>query len=880
MSAEIAHNHTNYQLRSKLPQYIRFAAIVAMAVTIIAVGVGFYRERSKSAFRLKSEHTQLSTDVVAEVNGYERSETEDGVTKYHITADHAKTFSDDHQELTNVNLELFDKEGIPTEKMTAHEALYIPEQNKNFTAYLKGNVQIGTRDELNIKTEHIAYTRVNETAEADEHVEFDRGTVKGKSLGATVKMVERELDLLKNVEIEMFETPELVKSGVRYGKLNSGSATYDQKANRIDLRDGTAIELLSKGRTAGSTTTTNVNSARASVNLIGEAGKSMQIKTLEMFDTVHIISNESGRPPTDIDAGYVLYDKPADSFALKNGAHIVTAAQDKSTDIRAAEIDYDRLHGHLQLGGGAEILQGSDQIKGDVITAKLFPDNKLKSAVARGSGFARQTGTERTTTITAPELNASYDDQGQLRDANAIGQSTAEIVAKGNAEYSTAFMSAAKGIGLTFKGEGLIEAMRTDGRTSIQLNAPDTGPGSANKRVTADVVRTRFAANGKDIQKAEAVGDAEISVDPLHSGPENYKTTINAPRFDCEFFATGNNAKTCVGGKKAKSVRVPTVAKEGRGTQTLTTDQITAEFDPKTHDVEMLEADGNSKFNELDRTAIAKQITYASTGQVVRLRGGEPTVWDSAARAKAREIDWDTKNNRSSLRGSVSTTYYSQKQMKGSSPFGSPDKPVFITAEIAEIDHRAEKAVYNVNARGWQGENYVRGDRITVDQPAGKFLAEGDVHSLLYNAKLKKDGKDSTVPTSAAAASMNYERDTHILQYRTNVDIRQGTDRITAGSADVYMSENNEVAKTIAETDVVITQPARRATASWLQYTTADEIAVLRGSPATVTDAENGSSQSAQITVHMRDNRVLSDGKTKQVQAGRSRSVYKVKPTQ
>ena len=52
----------------------------------------------------------------------------------------------------------------------------------------------------------------------------------------------------------------------------------------------------------------------------------------------------------------------------------------------------------------------------------------------------------------------------------------------------------------------------------------------------------------------------------------------------------------------------------------------------------------------------------------------------------------------------------------------------------------------------------------------------------------------------------------------------------------------------------------------------------IRGNPATINDSVNGSSQSGQLTFYMRDNRVVSEGKTKQNTSGRTRSVYKVKP--
>jgi len=61
-----------YEFRAKLPSYVRIGALTAIAVTVLLVVVGFYRERNKSTFRLRPEHTQLSNDVTAEVNGYER----------------------------------------------------------------------------------------------------------------------------------------------------------------------------------------------------------------------------------------------------------------------------------------------------------------------------------------------------------------------------------------------------------------------------------------------------------------------------------------------------------------------------------------------------------------------------------------------------------------------------------------------------------------------------------------------------------------------------------------------------------------------------------------------------------------------------------------
>ena len=124
---------------------------------------------------------------------------------------------------------------------------------------------------------------------------------------------------------------------------------------------------------------------------------------------------------------------------------------------------------------------------------------------------------------------------------------------------------------------------------------------------------------------------------------------------------------------------------------------------------------------------------------------------------------------------------------------------------------------------------------------------------------------------------MSYNRDAHLVHYENNVDIRQGTDRIVGGKANLYLDERNDISRSEIENNVVITQPNRRAVGDYAQYTAADEKVILRGNPARVDDAEQGSSSGGQMTVYLRSNNVLSEGKSKQNSTGRIRSVFKVK---
>ncbi len=158
-------NVKNLELRARMPQIFRGLAVFALLATVLAIGIGFYRARNNKEFRMKSLPTELSKDIVAEINNYERRESDGNVVKYYIKADKATTFKDNHQELENVFLQVFDEAGDKSDKITASKAVYIPvaDDTKNFNAYFSGNVNIETRDALRVKTEQLTYDKASET---------------------------------------------------------------------------------------------------------------------------------------------------------------------------------------------------------------------------------------------------------------------------------------------------------------------------------------------------------------------------------------------------------------------------------------------------------------------------------------------------------------------------------------------------------------------------------------------------------------------------------------------------------------------------------------------------------------------------------------------
>jgi lipopolysaccharide transport protein LptA len=425
----------------------------------------------------------------------------------------------------------------------------------------------------------------------------------------------------------------------------------------------------------------------------------------------------------------------------------------------------------------------------------------------------------------------------------------------------------------------LLKQMRTEGRAVMNLSAPKSkanDPRAANKRLTADTVKLIWRVTGRDLASAEAVGNAELFVDPVIKNAQADKKTLTAPRIDCDFFESGNLARTFTASGGAKAVIEPVQTVADRGTRVLTSQKMTASFVKDTQALERMDALGDAKFNENDRNGVATNISYTESDKTIRLRGGEPTIWDSRARTKAVEMDSDLINNVSYSRGKTSTTYYSQEQTNGAVPFSKVKSPVYIVGDRGEFRRDSGVAVYTGNARAWQDDNFVRADKLTIYTNEKKMSGDGHVQSAIYNARRR--GDSTTIPVFAASDSMSYSDPNRTLHYEGDVDIRQGTDRITGGIADVYLlRDTSEVEKTIAQRNVVMTQPNRKGTGDWIQYTTADEVAILKGNPARVEDIEKGSTEGGRLTVNMRDGRVTADDARGPQSAGRVRSTHKVK---
>ena len=539
-------------------------------------------------------------------------------------------------------------------------------------------------------------------------------------------------------------------------------------------------------------------------------------------------------------------------------------------------------HDSLQMNfsGGVTIEQELDILSGDNLTAYLNKDKRLERAEVRGNAYMRVMDPGHAAEVHALNMDFFMDQDQRLQRATATNDVTARTL-DGDSDVQITGSTSLEALFQASGDSSLLKQMTAGGRSVISMSAPKSkanDPKAANKRLTANAVKLTWRSTGRDLEKAEANGDAELFIEPVVSSARSERKTLNAPQFDCDFFEAGNLTRTCKATGGSKAVLDPMQPSQNRGTRTLNSQGMTAVFLKDTQDIERVDAQGDAKFNENDRNGIAATVSYVAADQTVRLRGGDPTVWDSRGRTKAVELDSDLLNRVSYARGRTTTTYYSQEQTNGATPFSKTKSPVYIASERGEFRHDSGQAIYTGNARAWQDDNYVRGDKLVIYINDKRMEASGHVQTTIYNAKRRVENSPAVVPVFAAADSMFYSDPDRTIHYEGNVDIKQGTDRLTGGIADVYLvKESNEMEKTIAQKNVVLTQPNRKGTGDWVEYTTVNEVAVLKGNPARVEDIEQGNTEGNRLTLSVRDGKVTADDARGPLSPGRVRSTHKIR---
>ena len=455
------------------------------------------------------------------------------------------------------------------------------------------------------------------------------------------------------------------------------------------------------------------------------------------------------------------------------------------------------------------------------------------------------------------------------------------------------------------------------------IAAPTTASSAGNSRpqdfdLTAPVIDF-FVAGGNRLDHAETSGAAKITISPAQNSPAQNTTAANSPasaqrtvitagRFDAKFSPTSDGSSRLAsihGAPDAKIVNLtPSLPARVSTSQTLD-----AQFSPQ-GGIESVIQLGSVAYDDgqvpAKRTqAWADKALYTPADRILVLTGS-PRVSEGSMATTARTIRINRVTDDAFADGNVKSTYSELTEQPDGALLASAS-PIHVTAATMTSHNSPGVALYQGNARLWQDANIVEAPSIQFDRDRRFLVAQGTaaqpVSTVLVEAKRVQPGKvqadakkveprkpqavgepkvktmqseekpGDTGPVEITSARLTYADTERKAHYEGGVIARGTNFTASANTMDAYLlprsktSSNHALAgpgqldHLVAQGNVVVTQPTRRAEGQTLVYTSSDDKFVLTGGPPSIFDAERGKITGVSLTFFRADDRVLVEGK-------------------
>jgi LPS export ABC transporter protein LptC/lipopolysaccharide transport protein LptA len=796
---------------------------LALALFIaIAVALLVYLVFRNKHVQSDQSRPKLQGKVVAVFTNTHYAHEVNGQVRFNITAGTDKTYQDGTHELEQVKLEAYGTNGDRHDVVTSDRAkVSDPADLSKLDAEFLSNVVVQTSEGLTLKTSYLHYDQSKNTVDTKEVVEFEGRNYTGRATGMLVEASYERATLMKDVDVTIKPEDKATR------EANAGQFATQARGREESAEERAARKARKRARK---------EARRRAVEELAQAA-------------------------------------PASSPASHSNPKPAAAHESKKpTRIQSGSAVLEKKEHRITLEGGATVTQGSDELRADHMVSYTDATNHLERVEARGNSSLKQIDKAE---IKSPDMDFFFNETHQLARAVAMRGAYANSLGDGPSKEASAetieamFVQGPQG--------NVIDSIKAQANADVKIHAPAPANPKANpaeRELKADEVTMQFFPDGKTIKAADAVGAATMTVTPIRAERGADRKTVRAPRMNAVFFDAGNRIKTFTAVDGVR-VELEALLTNGHPPRVTTSRTARADFLEDAQDIERVSQDGNFKYNEGDRNAIADRAVYDGPKEWLSLRGKRPMVWDSKGRTQADEIDYDHDRDETHARGDVRTTYYSRESTNDATPFKNNKSPIFVTAQRADAQNQEGIAIYTINVRGWQDDNFVKADRVELYQDDQRMVAIGNVESALYQAKRETSpGKQEVVPGFATADKLIYSDTERKIHYEGDVKARQGTDRIEAGVADVFLQKDvNEVDHINAEGNVVLTQPGRRGVGEKLAYTADDGRAVLTGKTARVDDVEKGATMGSQLTFYSRDDRISVEN---QQGTGRVKSTHRL----
>jgi lipopolysaccharide export system protein LptA len=799
----------------KIYRLRRLLVFTTVLLTLVVAGMYFYA-RSKATNVLKQIPGKIGYDIKQTASGFQFSKSDGKRTLFTVQASDLKQFKlNGNAELHNVSILLYGRDSSRFDQIYGDDFSY-NQQTGDVSA--KGDVQIDL------------------VANPAGLASPDQATP--KELKNPIHLKTR--DLVFNKE--------------------SGNATTEA---RVEFRTPQAT-----GWAVG----------------VKYAGKS---NTLTLSSQIHVVVNGANAAVIEADHGII------------------------TNDPREIVLDHPHLSregGTLQADKAVFQLGHENQVERVLATGDVTTVTRVQRAKQSGVVANRSAGTDAE--AGQPSEMRSRSDQAEfLLTGKEDLLRTATLTGDVHIEQTGAqpMQGQAGRVIMDFGGQNQLQKVHALAGVRLTQNAPvgnrpaakDTANGPPDFELTAPIMDFTVA-QGHILRQAETSGAAQITIAQAQEAtssstqPPAQRTVVTAGKFLAQFGPVeGRNHLTSVHG--APNAHIVSSA-PGEPDRVSTSDTVDAAFLPQ-GGIDAVTQTGNVVYTDGEQPdkrvqAWANSARYTPGDQMLLLTGS-PRVTNGGMATTAKTIRMNRATGDALAEGNVKSTYSELKEQPDGALLAS-SSPIHVTARSMTAHNSPGLALYSGNVRLWQDANIIEAPTIQFDrdrrfvtaqgtpaQPVQTILVQTDKAKAestlpLGKAAGKKPGKAAPLtgssPISITAAKLTYADSERRVHYEGGV-LAKGADFTTsARTADAFLLAHSQTSSSqsfagpgqldrmVAEGDVVIQQPTRRADGQKLVYTAAEDKFVLTGGPPSIFDAEQGKITGVSLTFFRRDDRVLVEG--------------------
>ena len=543
-------------------------------------------------------------------------------------------------------------------------------------------------------------------------------------------------------------------------------------------------------------------------------------------------------------------------------------------------------------------------VQADRATFYLSPENHVTRALASGNVTTEARtqpakthasgSTEQPVTRHARADEAEFvfvPDEDLLQTATLIGSVHLD-------ETGTQAMQGDAGrVILDFAGKNQLQAVHAvDGARITQKAASGktnsgqaVAPGPQDFDLTAPAIHFTVT-QGRILRHASTSGAAQITIlqSQQSATPSTapQRTLVTAGKFDADFVDSGgrNHLASIHGAPDARIVN----STSGQPDRTSTSDSIDAAFLPQ-GGIEDIVQKGNVAYSdgqgaEKRTQAWANSARYTPADQMLVL-SGSPRVANGGMGTTADSIRINRSTGDALADGDVKSTYSELKEQPNGALLAS-SSPIHVTAHSMTAHNSPVVAHYTGSVRLWQDANVVEAPSLQFDREHRSVTAQGTaakpVQTILVQpgkteasnagAKNNLSSAVASTPITITALKLTYTDSDRVIHYEGGVNAKSADFTASAKTLSAYLlphsqtSTNQSLAgpgqldRMVAEGNVVIQEPNRKAEGQKLVYTAVDDKFVLTGGPPSIFDAEQGKITGVSLTFFRRDDRVLVEG--------------------